>query len=154
MRIEHIVKSSFIAGAALLAILSTPARSSAGVKQFLAVLNGPQEIPLSASPATGVAHLSFDTATKNLCYSITYTGLVGGPELFAHIHGPDLPVGNGGVGAVSIITLPLGAAKTGCVLNPGAPFVKADFFKNLYYINVHSVGFPAGEIRGQILRIK
>jgi len=32
--------------------------------------------------------------------------------------------------------------------------VKGDLFKGLYYINVHSGAFPAGEIRGHILRSK
>ena len=135
----------------LLAPLSMPALSAAGVKNFIAVLNGAQEIPPNPSAATGLAHLSFDTATNNLCYEITHT--VAG-EILAHIHGPDLPPGNGGVGAGIIIPLPVGPSKTGCVLAPPPPFVKGDLFKGLYYINVHSGGFPAGEIRGQILRTK
>jgi hypothetical protein len=148
---QHVVKGWLVGAPALLAVLAMPAVSSAGVKQFVAVLNGAQEIPANASTATGLAHLSFDTATKNLCFAITHT--VAG-EILAHIHGPDLPQGNGGMTAGVVVTLPVGASKTGCVLNPGAPFNKADLFKNLYYINIHSGAFPAGEIRGQILRIK
>lgn len=138
----------------LVVIASTAVLSTAGVKNFLAVLNGAQEVPApTGSAATGLAHLSFDTATKNLCFEITHT--VAG-EVAAHIHGPSLPPGNGGVaaGIITSVLLPPGPSKTGCVLAPGAPFVKSDLFKGLYYINIHSGAFPAGEIRGQILRTK
>lgn len=151
MKQEHVGKSWLVGVAALLAVVSLPALASAGVKNFLAVLNGAQEIPPNPSTATGLAHLSFDTATNNLCFEITHT--VAG-EILAHIHGPDLPPGNGGVGAGIIVALPVGPSKTACVLAPPPPFVKGDLFKGLYYINIHSGGFPAGEIRGQILRTK
>ena len=90
------MKKWLIAALPLVAILSTAALSTAGVKNFLAVINGAQEIPPNPSTATGIAHFSYDTATKNLCFEVTHT--VAG-EAAAHIHGPDLPPGNGGAGA-------------------------------------------------------
>jgi hypothetical protein len=135
-----------------LAVASTPAPSNAGVKNFMAVISGAQETPPNASAALGNAILTFDTATNTLCYSISFNmPLLGGAEILAHIHGPAAP----GVGPAPIVLgLPVGNPKTACVVSPPPPFDKKELFKNLYYINIHSVGFPVGEIRGQLLRIK
>jgi hypothetical protein len=78
-------------------------------------------------------------------------GTVLGGEILAHIHGPAAP----GVGpAPVVVALPVGNNKVGCAVAPPPPFNKAELFKNLYYVNIHSAAFPGGEIRGQIFRIK
>lgn len=117
-------------------------------KQFLSVLNGGQETPPVASNGSGVAHLTFDETTKMLCFSITHQ-LLGSAEILAHVHGPALP----GTPAGVVFALPLGASKSGCV-GPLDKNQKSDLLKSLLYINIHTAGFPGGEIRGQILRIK
>jgi hypothetical protein len=129
-------------------MLAGPANAASKPKQFLAIINGPQETPPNGSPAQGVAHLTFDGTTKMLCYSISFQGLPSA-EILAHIHGPALP----GTAAGILFPLPLGGAKSGCA-GPLTSDQSSDLLKNLLYINVHSVGFPGGEIRGQILRIK
>ena len=146
----HMCKRSLIIVLASLAIVMTPALSSAGVKNFMTVVNGAQETPANPSAALGNGILTYDTATKTLCYYVSYIGALGGGEVAAHIHGPAAP----GVAAGVVLAFPLGSPKTGCVVNPGAPFNKADLLKGLYYINIHSGGSPGGEIRGQIFRIK
>ena len=135
---------------AAMAIVSVPALATAGVKNFMAVINGAQETPTNMSTGMGNAILTFDTATNTLCYYISFAGLIGGAEILAHIHGPAAP----GTPAGIILPLPLGPGKQACVVNPPLPFNKKDLLKNLYYVNIHSGGFPAGEIRGQIFRIK
>lgn len=72
-----------------------------------------------------------------------------GAEILAHIHGPALP----GVPAGIIFPLALGSPKTGCTPALTAA-QQGELYKNLHYVNIHTVGSPAGEIRGQILRIK
>ena len=117
----------------------------------MVVINGAQETPPNASTATGNGMLTWDTSTKTLCFYLSYTPpLLGGGEILAHIHGPGVI----GVPAGIILALPLGNPKTACVVNPVAPFSASDLLKNRYYVNIHSGGFPAGEIRGQIMRIK
>jgi hypothetical protein len=148
---SRVARACLLAVVPSLAIASTPALSNAGVKNFMAVLSGAQETPPNASTALGNALLTFDTATNTLCYSISFNlPLLGGGEIVAHIHGPAAPGVPGGV----ILPLPLGNPKTACIVAPPLPFDKKGLLKNLYYINIHSGGFPAGEIRGQILRIK
>src|SRR3979409_1145179 len=50
-------------------------------------LKGPQEVPATTSPASGKAEATFDTDTKLLTWTVTYTDLTG-PALGAHFHGP------------------------------------------------------------------
>lgn len=152
MKTSRVPQNSFFGAIAVLAILSMPALSDAGVKNFMTVLNGAQETPPNlGTPALGNGVLTYDTATDTICFAISYDGLTGGAEVAAHIHGPAAP----GVGPAGIVlALPVGVGKNGCVVAPPAPFDKKDLLKNLYYVNVHNGGFPGGEIRGQIFRIK
>jgi hypothetical protein len=146
-------KTSLVTLAGLVAILAGPSLSAAKPMTFMSVVNGAQETPPNQSTALGNALLTYDPATKTLCYYISYTPpLIGGAEVLAHIHGPAAP----GVPAGVIIPLPLGPGKQACVVNPAPPFVAKDLQKNLYYINIHSATPPlnSGEIRGQIMRIK
>lgn len=136
---------------AALAAASSPttfASAAAPPKQFLAVINGPQETPPVATAGNGAAHLTFNETTKMLCFSINFQSLVGA-EILAHIHGPALP----GTPAGILFPLPLGNPKAGCV-GPLTKDQKNALLKNSTYINIHSAAFPGGEIRGQILRVK
>lgn len=147
----HIRKGSLIVVLTALLIVATPALSRAVIKNFMTVINGAQETPANTSGALGNGILTYDTKTDTLCYYLSYIGtLAGGAEILAHIHGPAAP----GVPAGIILALPLGTTKQACVVNPPPPFNKKELYKNLYYVNIHSVAFPAGEIRGQIFRIK
>jgi hypothetical protein len=78
-----------------------------------------------------------------LFYNITFSGL-GSAETMAHIHGFAPP----GVNAGIIHTLPLGSPKNGVFNYSQAQ--EADILNGLSYVNIHSVNFPNGEIRGQI----
>lgn len=139
------------AAAALVALalgFAQPAVAAPAPKQLISVINAAQETPPTGTAAQGVGHFTFTDSTLMLCYAISYQGL-GSAEILAHIHGPALP----GVPAGIVFALPLGASKAGCV-GPLTKQQKSDLLKNLLYVNIHSVGFPGGEIRGQILRIK
>jgi hypothetical protein len=145
---------SAVGAIALLATSSSPA--GAAVKQLVAVLNAGQEVPTTDSAALGVAHLTYDTQTKMLCYSISYTGLEGGQndELQSHFHGP-APAGQNGdvLFSISPGPSPVGSPKSGCV-GPLEKDHKKALLKGELYINVHTNQFANGEIRGQVLPIK
>jgi len=114
--------------------------------QFIAVLNGGQENPPTASNAFGVAHLTFNEDTSELCFSISY-GPLGSAEVAAHFHGPAQP----GVNAAVLIGLPAGTPKNDCVELDDD---QEEFLEDgLLYINVHSATIRSGEIRGQVLPI-
>ena len=121
---------------------------------FIAVLNSGQEIqtPRPESNAFGNALLTFDKETSVLCYAISYSELEG-VETVAHFHGA-ASAGKNASPLFDISPHPshVGSPKTGCV-GPLQRQERDALRKGLFYINIHSDQYPAGEIRGQVLRI-
>jgi len=73
---------------------------------------------------------------------LVFSGLSSG-QTDAHIHGPAVP----GVSAPPVFPLPLGQISDFSInLSPSQV---QDLKNGLFYVNVHSSNFPAGEIRGQ-----
>ena len=145
----------FLCISMLLVLAATGPASADTVEKFIALLQGGQEVPATASSSLGNAFMTYSKITNMLCYSISFMPL-DGPEFAAHFHGPakeglNAPVMFGITPAVS----PVGSPKVGCV---GALSTSEEqvLLKGLLYINVHSAppGVPSGEIRGQVIRIK
>lgn len=109
---------------------------------FVANLTGLQETPPNNSTATGRASLLLSPDEKTARVSLTFAGLSSG-QTDAHIHGPALP----GVSAPPIFPLPLGQVNDFPITL--TPSQVQDLKNGLFYVNVHSSNFPAGEIRGQ-----
>ena len=152
---QKTAKIALIAPIASLLILAMWAVPASADDTFIAVLNSGQEIqdPKPDSNALGNALMTFQKSTGLLCYSISFTPLAG-TEIAAHFHAP----ASAGVNASILFFItpdpsPVGSPKTGCV-GPLSKQEQKDLRGGLFYINVHSTDFPAGEIRGQVLRIK
>lgn len=115
---------------------------------FIAVLNSGQEVPPNSSKAFGVAFVTFNEHRHEICFSISYTeSLLTSAETAAHFHASAPP----GKNAPIIIPLALGSPKNGCVRPHLTDKLIEDLFAGLWYINVHTMVHPAGEIRGQLL---
>ncbi len=112
-----------------------------------AALNGAQEVPPTPSTATGSGTFTIDTAANILNFSISFAGLSGAPT-DAHIHGPAPPGANANI-LFSLTPLGLASPITGTWNYPEAN--EADILAGNTYVNIHTLLFPAGEIRGQIL---
>jgi hypothetical protein len=112
---------------------------------FLATLNGASESPVTASTATGTATLTFNTDTKIFSIVVNYTGVT---ATNSHIH-------KGAVGVPGGIVFGFTAPFTSPIYYTSPPLdatQEADLNANLYYVNIHSAAYPAGEIRGQLIK--
>lgn len=107
-------------------------------------LSGANEVPANASMATGTATFTLDPFTLELRGGAVVTGIVG---TGSHIH-----LGAAGVAGAVIVPLVLGT--DGAWTVPPGTFLSAAQMTALHtgglYVNVHSVAYPGGEIRGQI----
>jgi CHRD domain len=125
-------------------VLSTAA--DAEVVKLTAELKGGNEVPPNNSSGSGKAEATFDTDSKVLTYTVTYSGL-SGPALGAHFHGPSEPGKNAG------ISLPFKSAQspiegTATLTDAQA----ADLLAGKWYANVHTAANPGGELRGQMAK--
>jgi hypothetical protein len=127
-----------------------------------AQLNGRNEVPGPGSAAgSGVAWMAFDAAQRAICVRLEVNNV---PNVTAsHIHrgtatesgpivvdfGADVVTGATPAATGAVLT----AQRTNCVVG-----IAADLFAAIvanpagYYYNVHSTEFPAGAVRGQLMR--
>src|SRR3954469_20968675 len=119
-------------------------------KQLIARLSGASAVPPTTSTASGVANISIDTVTNQICWSINVGGMEATPAdvpTMAHIHQGAVGV-NGPVVVPLFPPLPL-PNSSGCTTDATyAPMIAAN--PAGFYVNVHNGAFPAGAIRGQL----
>lgn len=123
-------------------------RGQIGREIYYAALVAGQEVPATASSATGVGVLVLDPLTKALSASISLTGMT---ATAAHIHSGT--VGANGAVAIGLTLSPTDSSKW---LVPAATVLSDAQVTSLkagtLYFNAHSTAFASGEIRGQIGR--
>ena len=140
---------------------------------FVANLTGANEVPPVPSPATGLATVVLDAAAQTLQINATFSGLTSNINA-AHIH-CCAPLGtNAGVATTvpAFPGFPLGVTSgsfTSAVFDLTQPTIYNPAFVTLQggltqaeaaliagilngttYLNIHTVNFPGGEIRGQL----
>ena len=154
-----------IGGIASLVLLIFASPSHAEMMQFKADLKGSNQVPPNQTAGTGTVTATYDTATKQLSWIGSYSGL-SGPPTAAHFHGPAAA----GVNArlVFWISDNIGQcsqgecrSKSDTKAHPTNPFQgsatltdaqAADLLAGLYYVNIHTDAYPGGEIRGQLVK--
>lgn len=136
--------SLFMACAALLLLSGTALAD----QKFIAHLNPQQEVPSTASNGSGVCVVTLNAAETSISASCTYQGLTSALQA-DHIHGNAAPGVNAGI--------LFNFAATGGIsgsFNAGpfavTPAQVANMRAHLWYVNLHTVNFPGGEIRGQL----
>lgn len=139
----HLRYTAALALAALLA--STAAIADTG---FVANINSAQEVPVNASTGTGNGYMVLNNAQNSLSYNISFTGLTGN-HTAAHFHGPAAPGVNAGVRFL----LSNGGGASGNFVGAWAilPADVTSLLNQLLYVNIHTLAFPGGEIRGQVV---
>jgi hypothetical protein len=109
-------------------------------------LLGSNEVPPVSGPGSGLARVTFDSATNVLSYQITISGISGSQVTAAHIH-------RGAVGISGPVVYPLATSSfttlQGQITLTAADV--ADLMAGNLYINVHSQTNPDGFARGQLL---
>lgn len=108
------------------------------------VADGAQEVPPVPSNGRGVGWFKFDTVANSIQYAFTSTGL-SSAETAAHIHGFAPPGAPAGVR----FSLPAGFHKTGVLNYPAGD--EANYLMGLSYVNLHTINFSGGELRGQVV---
>jgi hypothetical protein len=145
------LRYSIILALASALVLGSAGPSLATTFSYVATLDGLQEVPPNASPASGSAFLVYDDVANTLTTSISFAGLLAGVSA-SHIHGPAAPGVAAGV-LHGIPSTPFGATSGsyGDVWS-GLTAVQVGYLNgSLLYINLHDSLFPGGEIRGQII---
>jgi hypothetical protein len=135
-------RSLILAGA--LAVVATGA--SAATVKYQAALTAAAEVPPTNSTGSGQAAVTLDTATHQITYDVTFSGLASDVTA-AHMHGPAAAGKNAGV------VVPFGNAPKSPI--HGTATLTAEQQKELQdgmmYVNVHSKNHPSGAIRGQLM---
>jgi hypothetical protein len=109
-------------------------------------LKGANEVPPNTSPASGKAEATFDTDTKLLTWTVTYTDLTG-PALGAHFHGPSDAGKNAGI-VLPFKTVQSPIQGTATLTENQA----TDLLAGKWYANIHTAANPGGELRGQMMK--
>jgi hypothetical protein len=126
--------------AAVLGLSFAPAALADSI-HFETSLDGLQEVPPNASPATGFSTLVIDLNTNEVCVHLEFSGLIA-PQTAAHVHAAAPPGVNAGV----IMPLNNGSPSDTCAILTAQNI--SDIQAGLSYVNVHTQAFPGGEIRG------
>jgi hypothetical protein len=107
-------------------------------------LQAAQEVPPTPSPATGNVVATYDRTSRVLTWTVNYAGLTG-PLQGAHFHGPAAAGSNAGVAIpIPVTHSPLSGSAT------LTDAMAADLMRGLWYVNLHTPGYPNGEIRAQV----
>ena len=110
--------------------------------------SGAQEIPPVTTNGAATLTGSYDSISKQLIYSINWTGL-SGDVTAAHFHGPALATESAGpLQDISIVTNGMDGS-TADTITASADLHTALLGGKVYY-NLHTAANPDGEIRGQV----
>jgi uncharacterized repeat protein (TIGR01451 family) len=109
---------------------------------FTASLTGAQETPATNSNGSGTATILLSPDETTARVSLNFGGLTSA-QTDAHIHGP------AGPGVVGVILFPLPNGNVSDFLISLTPTDVSNLKSGQLYVNVHTVNFPNGEIRGQ-----
>jgi hypothetical protein len=126
-------------------------------------MTGAQETPAVPSTALGFMDVFYSKETRMLSYTVRWSGLTDSVSL-AHIHGLaptgfPAPVVQTIVGTSNSIfpqktagkfTFAKSGSFSGVLLADGVAVKEQDIINGVYYLNIHTATYPAGEIRGQI----
>ena len=113
---------------------------------FTASIDGNQENPSVSTNGTGTGFAIIENNAQQVSYRFTIAGL---SSNFTASHFHNAPIGVNGT-VVKPLDFGTDSTTTG-VWTGFADSILTQFIKNNIYMNVHSVNFPGGEMRGQLI---
>lgn len=133
---------------ALAACESDRPQAAAQPVQLGATLTPASEVPPTNSNGRGDAQVTYDKASKQLRWNVTYAGLTG-PAMAAHFHGPAGP----GANAPVVVNIAPGGAPTSPITGSAqlTDQQAEQLLAGQWYLNVHTAANKGGEIRGQVV---
>ena len=113
---------------------------------LMASLTGPAEVP-GPGDADGTGSFSgrLNVGQGKLCYTLTSSNLA--TLTAAHIHD-----GKAGVAGPPVVTLQANAPTETCMDVDKTTAQKMVAAPGDYYVNIHTADFPAGAVRGQLMK--
>jgi hypothetical protein len=132
-----------LSGAAAV-VLAAPAL--AATINLKADLKSSNEVPPVDSKGSGSVTATFDTASKQLSWKGSVTGL-SGPATAAHFHAAE--AGKNGAVAVPIAGADKGSFEGSATLTDAQA---EELMAGKWYVNIHTAANKAGEIRGQVTK--
>ena len=140
------MRKTTLAAVALAAVTLGWGYGQAAMETFHGTLSNAAEVPPTTGGGSGTATVTLDTATKQITYNVTYSGL-SGPAAAAHIHCGAAAGANSGVAvAFPSATSPI----TGTATMTDAQI--ADLEAGKCYVNVHTAANKGGEVRAQLTK--
>jgi hypothetical protein len=115
---------------------------------FTVALTGAAQVPPVQTSGTGTANLTYNSATRVVTWSITYSGLSSDATM-AHFHD-----GAEGKNGKVVIWLSKKGQPVSSPITGQAKLTPAEakqFTSGMWYVNIHTKNNPAGEIRGQVV---
>jgi CHRD domain len=148
---------SLLVGVAIAALtILVPAGAQSQSQTLSATLTGGQEVPGPGdSNATGTATVTLKPGQRLVCYSLSWSNIGNGEDTVTDAHIHKAPVGESGP---IVVTLFAGESfdetdsVSRCVTASSRQIAAIIAKPRAYYVNVHSLDFPAGAIRGQLHR--
>jgi hypothetical protein len=164
------MKNGFLRFISVAAVCALAAQASAAILTYDTTLSGPAESPSNASPGTGFAEVIIDNTANTMRVEVTFSGLVA-PTTASHIHCCTASPGTGVAGVATTLPtftgFPLGVTSGNydhtfdmslassynpafMTTTPLAAFgvLQTGLNAGDAYLNIHSISFPGGEIRG------
>ena len=141
-------KTKSLTSVILLSFVVTTCASIAHAEtvKLRADMKGSNEVPPNTSPGSGTADATFDTDSKLLTWTVTYSNLTG-PVMGAHFHGPVDAGKNAG------IVLPFKTVESPIQGSATLTDNQAtDLLAGKWYANIHTAANPGGELRGQMMK--
>ena len=120
-----------------------------GPVKFFADLSADEQSATTISPGKGRADFSLERDNLRLSWKVTYNKMTSAAT-GAHIHGPQRPGPNAGI-QVDLAPKGLKLQLEGSAILTDAQLEY--LLAGRMYVNIHSVTFPLGELRGQIQRL-